>query len=137
MDTTNHIRILAVMELVLLIASLTASLSLESHLHPLLQEYLQIENEWDLSRIEDIILMLAIPIVVAHIVSVFGLMFIKNWAVSLFIITSIVLIIFGLFTGPVVDHAISSSLAGLAYMAEGIILYHLFFSKSAFMGKNN
>ena len=120
------------MELVFLIASLTASFSLESHLHPLLQEYLEIENELDLSRSEDIVLMLAIPILVAHIVSIFRLMFIKIWAVSIFIITSIVLIIFGLLTVPVVDHAISSFLAGLAYMAEGIILYLLIFSKSDF-----
>ncbi len=130
MNTTQHIRILAAADLVLFVLAISTSFNLESRLHPLLQEYLQLEAEWDFSRRADIFLLISIPVLVVNFVSLFGLVFRQSWAANVFFISSIIFLILGLFTGPAVDHAVPNVLGGLACMSEGVILYLLIFSDS-------
>ena len=132
MDTTKIIRLLVLLELALLLLSLFATFRLESYLHPLLQEYLALQELSAPTTQDSIILWVGIPFVLAHIVSVVGLLFVKIWAKYLYLFVIVVEHMLTPFVGPFVEHGLTTAISNLGVLLQGAILAMLFFSSSAF-----
>jgi len=132
MDTTKHIQLFAKLYLAATILYLVASFMLESRLPSGLQEYLNSEFERESTPIEDFIFLLLLPILVAHITAIFGLIKIKRWAKKLFFYSTSAAFVAGLFIGPYLAHSVSAILDSIALILLGIIIALLIFTQSAF-----
>ena len=108
------------------------SFYLESFLPIQLQDYLQLESEREITSAETILLVFAIPIVLAHLVSIVGIIFVKTWAKKIYVYSILGLLLIIPFTGPYVAHAVASTIGTLTSIIDGIIIGLLFFSYSAF-----
>lgn len=132
MNTTQYIRYFAIANLILGIMSIVASFLLESYLHPLLQEFLQEEAIREPTAFEDILFIIVIPIIIIHLVSLFGLIFVKSWSKNVFLLSLFTLFVFSFFIGPYVEHAITSVIDGLSALVAGLIVALLLFTQSDF-----
>ena len=132
MDTTNHIKKIAWLHLILLIAYLIAAFALEASLPPLLKEYLDQEFEREPTKAEDILFLITISLMVPYIWSIIGLIRTKTWAKNLFIQTTIACVVITPFWGPYVDHAISATISWANAVISGVLIALLIYTKSAF-----
>jgi hypothetical protein len=132
MDTTKIIKILVVLEVLLLLAYLGLSFSLESHLPAVLQQYLNQELESGLSTSDQVALWGGIPVLLCYVASVVGLLLTKAWGKGLYILTAMAGYLLAPFLSPTIEHAASATVCDLGSVTEGAILALLFFTKSAF-----
>ena len=134
METTSAaktfatLKILIITEWFLVIAAVILSFSLENTLPPLLGEWLDSEEERDLTTIEMITLLTFIPEVIAWIIASIGLFFRKMWAVRLYIGTWILLLFTSLFSGPAVEPPLTSVIGDCATLLGGIIIGIILFT---------
>jgi len=134
-DTTKHIKYLALSQLILLPLGILVSLALESHLPPLLKEYVQ-KYVNEITMIEGIITILLSVVAIFYVASLFGFIFEKRWAKNVYVACTLLSIILGLGIGPYVEHAFSAWLDILSSVISGMLLALLFFTNSVFNRHN-
>jgi hypothetical protein len=80
---------------------------------------------------------LLIPGVGVHILSVIALLAERRWAKPLFVYSLLAVFLLGTFGGPIVYHAVASTLTSIVTLVSGIILALLCFTSSAFNKKGH
>ncbi len=132
MDQTQNIKWIATGYLLVSIVSLLLSFYLESSLPEPLVLFLEAELERDLTKAEYIVLFLSIPLAILHLVSIYGLIRIRGYAKTYFIVSMIGLFIVSPFIGPYVEHGLAWAVGGVATVLSGGLLALLLFTNSAF-----
>ncbi len=131
MDTTKIIKLFVILELILLVAGFIIWPPTQSHLPPLLQEYL--DQEMETINIVDLI---TIPVLLIYIISAVGLLLTKIWAKNLYVLSTILVYALIPFMGPAVEHAFFATINHLGSLITGAILALLYFTSSAFNKAN-
>jgi hypothetical protein len=90
--------------------------------------YLESEDARDWSAFDWTVSGLAFVLLVATVVSLFGLWWLKNWARLLYTASSIVAVPFLPLLGPVVSHGLASAVTDAAAMLGGMVLALIWFS---------
>ena len=132
MDTTAKIRSLAKIYIWLMVLGVTSSFFFESLLPVDLQAYITNAGNEELTTAGFFMGWVIVAILIAHFWSLYGLIVVKSSAKPLFIYSLVALYSIGLFIGPIVDHAISSTIGGLAGLVSGMIIALLMFTQSEF-----
>ncbi|MFT7389141.1 MAG: hypothetical protein ACI8VC_002406 [Candidatus Endobugula sp.] len=132
MDTTKKIKSFVILETILLISHLIFSFSLEQSLPLSLQNYLHLQSQSEISTADLVIIWGGIPVLLAYIVSVVGLLLTKVWAKNLYLFVSMAGYALAPFLGPTVEHAMSATIYDLGTLTGGVVLALLFFTRSSF-----
>lgn len=132
MNTTNQIKYLAIVELLLFIFTVIASYHFEGYLDPLLQEYLAYEKDIDISNLKLFLYVAILLTILINITSLIGLIFIKYWARNIYLVSTSVMFLSVPFLGPSVDHGVTDALDGVASLTTGALLAMLYYTENAF-----
>ncbi len=132
MNQNKVIKVLAIANLVSLPVVIALGLVLESDLPSLLVRFLEQEMERDNTNMELAVTFITIPVLLAHIASLIGVLFNKLWSRSILLYSSVLLFLLTPFLGPYVDHGISATLDSLTSLLLGALLSLLFFGQSSF-----
>ena len=132
MDTTKIIKLFVVAEIILGVVYLFLTFSLESKLPPLLQDYLALIYESEITTVDLVVLWGGIPVLLVYGVAVVGLLYTRIWAKNVYAFSALAGYALRPFIGPTVEHAISATVYDLATLLTGVILALLFFTNSAF-----
>ena len=132
MDTTAHIQTLAKIALVLLVFSIVADTMLAETLPDLLQQYLHEEFERDLTALETVGVLFALPALIAFVASLFGFIYLRAWAARTYVYSVIVLSVAVVTYGPQVINSTVVLLNSLSGLTMGAILAMLYTTPSYF-----
>ena len=133
MDTTKYIKALAIADLIILAIYLSLGSYLESSLHPILQEYLALESEFELSNLQLVGALFAVIGGLSHLIAIIGLVFGKLFAKKLFIYSlPIGYIGAAIMGGSYIEHALTYVVNDISMLVTGIIFALLTFTQSAF-----
>lgn len=132
MDQTKNIKIVTGWYLATLILSVVVALYLETRLPEPLVQYLDSEIERDFTIIESVVLLLSLPLLLMHLVALFGLVRERGYAKGWFFVSSIGLFILSPFMGPTIDHAVAATIASVNLVLMGVLIALLVFTRSAF-----
>ena len=106
---------------------LFATITLETDLPAHLQEYNHWLNEVEIIATTEIVV--TILLIIAVLITSIGLFFFKPWAKQTYLIITIIgFVINPLIYLPVVEHALSSSIADISSLIVGFILALLYFT---------
>lgn len=132
MSQDKAIKILVIANIISLPIVVFLSFYLEPSLPPLLVEFLGQEMERENTSLELAVSFLTIPVLLVHLVALFGVLLSKQWARFPLLCTSILFYALTPFLGPYVDHSISATLDSLSSLFLGALLALLFFGESTF-----
>lgn len=132
MDTTKIIKLFVILQILLGVTGFVIWFPTQSHLPPLLQEYLSHDMEAEI----DIVDLLAFLVSLIYIISVVGLLLTKMWARNLYAFSILLNYASISLMGPTVEHAFFTTLSHLDSLADGAILVLLYFTSSAFNKTN-
>lgn len=132
MSQDRAIRILAIANIISLPIVVVLGLYLESSLPPLLIDFLEYEMERENTTVELVVSFLTIPVLLVHLVALFGVLLFKQWSRIPLLYTSILFYLLTPFLGPYVDHGVSATLDSFSSFILGALLVLLFFGQSTF-----
>jgi len=116
------IRMLAIVEIIILIVVLISMKYFESNLPAALRAYLESQNEFNGTFLDAIIVFLFLFILIVQIVATVALALLKGWAGRAFIYSTLSLVVVSFFVGPVVLHGINYGLDQLHLFISAIIV---------------
>ena len=126
----DHIKRLATLDLAIIALVIIAQLSLDGRLPPELQDFLRNQLEADITILEALSSLGFLVVAVMHLIALLGLIFQKDWAPKLFIITAIAAMPFCFLMGPVVLHPTTYTFDSISLLITGIIMGMLLSNKS-------
>ncbi len=125
---SNIITKLAILELIVIILTISLLPITESYLPVELQEYLAKELDTFSTNIELILLTIFGFVVVLYLSAVIGLIFKKLWARKFIIVTTFIMFPLCLFIGANIDHAVTYTLDQVSVLIQGMIFSLLLFT---------
>lgn len=127
MSSTSLFRVVLIAGLLFAITGVVAGFSLSDTLPVALQEYLlKVESE-NISRAEEIFLLLAMLTVFLLLpISTIGLWKFKSWARALYVVITVAFIPFYPAIGPVVMNGWEAMFMDISVMLEGVLLVMMF-----------
>jgi len=128
MNLRKILRIAVIVQLLPTIGYMYASNKINTYLPVQLQDYKMLVHEQDLSSVEYAIMMVGVIALVGYVISSIGLFFIQPWAKWTYVTLIAVTFVISPFTGPMVEHALSSISGTISGFARGATLYMLFFT---------
>ena len=131
MMTKARFRAIYTLSMCLAIASLATSCAGESSLPPQLQDYLANRASTEPSAVEWALLAMAVPLLVACIVSFVGMLRFKSWSRPLTVATSVICTLLLPLFGPTVEPSVSTSLNYASSMLSGAVLALAYYSPAA------
>ena len=132
MSHDKAIKILAIANIISLPVVVILSLYLESYLPPLLIDFLAQEAERESTNLELIVGFISIPVLLVHLVALFGVLLFKQWSRITLLYTSVLFYLLTPLLGPYVDHGVSATLDSFSSFILGALLALLFFGQSTF-----
>ena len=110
------------------VLSVALSFHLESALHPLLQDYLQVEYASATTRRDETLDYVGGATATLFLIASIGIFFYKTWAKLPFIITAVVGYLVTPFYGPFVETGLVVTLDHLSVMCEGAAIALILFT---------
>lgn len=132
MDTTQLIKKLVIIEVLLFVAVIISSLYLGDYLPELLQNYVLVSSSSELSTMQMVMYSLLAIVLVVYSISIIGLLLTKQWAKKAYIIISIVGFMLLPFMGPTVMHGVTATLHDSGNFMTGFVMTLLIFTPSQF-----
>jgi len=132
-DTTNLIRVLVVLEVLVLFLAVGISIYMEQYLPQLLQEYLN--QEFESSLIEKnlfVFSILAFAFLLLYVAAVIGILLVKAWARNFYILSLVAGFVAMPLIGPTVEHGFAQAFTDLGLLISGAVSALLLFTTSAF-----
>lgn len=126
----KQLRILVIANILLAIAAVISTFTLESYLPPVLQEYLATGMMDNMTATVGVVYLVTIILLLGNIVALAGLLLTKLWAKNLFIYTTIGLLISCFFIGAYVDHAVAYAFDQVSVLVSGMIIALLVYNSS-------
>lgn len=129
MNTSKHIKYLAIFQISLLIIYIILHFYFEPYLDPLLQEY-NTKIEYQIITTYQIVLtMIGLPIILVFFISLFALIFKKKWAKKGYIYSSLLLLPLSLFFGETTVESIwFSAFDELEVLLNGMLIALLLYT---------
>ena len=131
MSLPSAFRLILSATILLGLGGVVLELCFQSFLPQPLQDYLRAESEADLTTSDIAAVLVAIPLLIATIVSIIGLYLWKPWSRHLFLGVWILSVLLAPFVGPYVYSGIGYALYDLSSMLSGLLLGIAYFSPVA------
>jgi len=126
--TRNILRAAIICEWVFIILQVVSSFMFKDTLPELLQQWLVRKQEACITSFDIMFLFLAIPLLIAYLISSVYLLLLKKWAKWTYLVSLLFMAILVVLDGPDLSNAIESLFAELASICSGIIIALVFFT---------
>ncbi len=128
MELRKILKIAVIAHLLLSIIGYFTTKTLVPYLPKQLRDYEILLSKQESTNIDLLIIVVMTTLLLGYLISLVGLFFILPWSKWFYTTVILLMIIFLLFLGPIVDHALSNVISSLESIATGIIFCLLFFT---------
>ncbi len=128
MNLRKVLRVSVVVQLLLSMIYYIVSKKLIVYLPKELRDYEMSLYKQESTNIDLLIMVILVTMILGQLISLIGLFFILPWAKWFYTTVFVIMLIFALFMGPTVDHALGNIIGSLSSIATGIIFCLLFFT---------